>query len=103
MAWIDNLKKRWNAGSTLQVILILCTFALTGTTVVWISKPLLKAAFDPDPIPTWGRIMYYIVILPVYNLFLLAFGFLLGQFKFFWEFEKRFFARMTRTVDKSVK
>ncbi len=102
MAWLQNLKKRWNAGSTLQVILILCTFALTGSTVVWISKPLLKSVFEPDPIPVWGRIVYYIVILPVYNVFLLGFGFLLGQFRFFWEFEKRFFARMVRSGEKKV-
>ena len=102
MAWLENLKKRWNAGSTLQVILILCTFALTGSTVVWISKPLLKTVFEPDPIPVWGRIVYYILILPVYNVFLLAFGFLLGQFRFFWEFEKRFLARMVRSGEKKV-
>lgn len=95
MAWLENLKKRWNAGSTLQVILILCTFALTGTTVVWISKPLLRSIFEPEAVPGWARLIYYILILPVYNLFLLAYGFLLGQFRFFWNFEKRFFSRLT--------
>jgi len=101
MTWLENLKKRWNAGSTLQVVLILCTFALTGSTVVWISKPLLRSFFEPEVVPVWGKVIYYILILPVYNLFLLAFGFLLGQFRFFWEFEKRFFSRfMSRSSGK---
>jgi len=39
-------------------------------------------------------ILYYILILPVYNLFLLFYGFIFGQFNWFWEFEKRFFRRM---------
>jgi hypothetical protein len=34
------------------------------------------------------------VILPVYNLLLLMYGFLFGQFKYFWAFEQRLFKRM---------
>jgi hypothetical protein len=34
------------------------------------------------------------LILPVYNVFLLLYGSLFGQFRFFWEFEKRFFNRI---------
>jgi len=39
-------------------------------------------------------VLYYVLILPVYNLFLLIYGALFGQFKFFWAFEKRFFGRL---------
>ena len=95
MPWLHQLQSRWKVNSLTQVILILTTFALTGTTVVYISKPLLAAIFEPDGIPVWARIIYYILILPVYNLFLLAYGFLLGQFSFFWEFEKRFLNRFS--------
>lgn len=95
MSWLNQLQARWKVNSVTQVLLILTTFALTGTTVVYISKPLLAAIFGPDGVPAWARIIYYILILPVYNLFLLAYGFLLGQFSFFWEFEKRFLNRMS--------
>lgn len=95
MSWLQQLQARWKVNSVTQVLLILTTFALTGTTVVYISKPLLAAIFGSDGIPVWARIIYYILILPVYNLFLLAYGFLLGQFSFFWEFEKRFLKRMS--------
>lgn len=77
------------------MVLILTTFALTGTTVVYISKPLLAAIFGSSGVPVWAKIIYYILILPVYNLFLLAYGFLLGQFSFFWQFEKRTLKRMS--------
>lgn len=95
MSWLNQLQARWKVNSITQVILILATFALTGTTVVYISKPLLAAIFGSEGIPVWARIVYYILILPVYNLFLLGYGFLLGQFSFFWEFEKRFLSRFS--------
>ena len=67
---LERLKNRWNVGSALQVVLILLTFAMTGTTVVYIAKPLLVMLFGEN-IPIWARITYYILILPVYNVFLL--------------------------------
>ena len=94
MSWLQKLQLRWKVDSIKQVILILIVFALTGTTVVWISKPILIKCFEPEPIPTWARVIYYILILPVYNVFLLAYGFLFGQFKFFFEFEKKFLRRL---------
>jgi len=51
--------------------------------------------FPDGDIPTWIKILYWVLILPIYNVVLLIYGFLFGQFKFFWEFEKRMFRRMT--------
>ena len=92
--WSQKLKERWQVQSTWQVIIILVVFAFTGTTVALIAKPLLRAVFAPDEVPTWATILYYILILPVYNVLLLIYGFLFGQFSFFWNFEKRFFSRL---------
>lgn len=94
MSWLQKLQSRWKVGSIKQVIVILVVFACTGTTVVWIAKPLLSWLFEPDPVPVWAKIIYYILILPIYNIFLLAYGFVFGQFKFFYDFEKRFIKRI---------
>jgi hypothetical protein len=93
-AWIDRLKQRWNLTSGKQVLLVLLVFALTGTTVLVIKRPLFSYWFPDGVKPLWASITYYVLILPVYNIFLLIYGFLLGQFSFFWEFEKRFFLRI---------
>ncbi len=77
-----------------QVLLILLVFACTGFTVLFLKKPLFRYAFGSGELPTWASVVYYIVILPVYNVFLLIYGFLFGQFQFFWAFEKRFFQRI---------
>lgn len=100
MGWIDKLKTRWKVKSTLQVIVILIVFALTGSTVAYIMKPLLLWMFAPEEIPTWAKVAYYIFILPLYNLLLLCYGFFFGQFQFFWDFEKRFFARLFARLSK---
>jgi hypothetical protein len=95
MSWLDKLKDRWKVGSALQVIVILVVFACTGFTVLFIKRPLFNYLFDDGVVPVWASVVYYILILPVYNVFLLFYGFVFGQFQFFWNFEKRFFARLS--------
>jgi hypothetical protein len=92
--WINKLKKRWGLTSAFQVIIVLIVFACTGTTVLLIKRPLFVYWFPDGDKPLWATIAYYVLILPVYNVFLLIYGFIFGQFNFFWEFEKRFFTRI---------
>jgi hypothetical protein len=92
--WIDRLQQHWKLKSPLQVIIILIVFACTGTTVLIIKRPLFAYWFPDGYRPLWASITYYVLILPVYNVFLLAYGFIFGQFTFFWEFEKRFINRI---------
>lgn len=56
-------------------------------------RRILKANFDWAQ-TDWFTYSYYWLILPIYNLVLLGYGFLFGQFAFFWNFEKRFFGRI---------
>ena len=92
--WIDRLKTRWNLQNTWQVVIILIVFTCTGFTVAGINRPILNYFFEGAPIPWWAYVIYLIFILPIYNILLLAYGFVFGQFTFFWNFEKRFFSRI---------
>lgn len=82
--------------------MVLLVFALTGTTVLMIKKPILDWVAPDGQRPLWFSITYFVLILPVYNLLLLMYGFLLGQFSFFWDFEKRFIKRMTGRTSKET-
>jgi hypothetical protein len=93
--WIQRLKQRWNLKSPLQVLMVLIVFACTGVTVLLIKKPILHALAGEEGNTALGTTLYYIFILPLYNVLLLGYGFLFGQFDFFWQFEKRFFQRLT--------
>ncbi len=93
-SWMEKLKQRWKLGSTFQVIVVLLVFACTGFTILFIKKPILHFLAGAQGDSTIASVLYYLLILPLYNVILLAYGFLFGQFNFFWEFEKKFFNRI---------
>jgi len=90
LSFIEKLKTRWHVKSGIQVLLILIVFACTGSSVV-VLKHLIGIT---NSSPSSHRVMFYIAVLPIYNIMLLGYGFLFGQFKFFLEFEKKFFKRI---------
>ncbi|MDV3307344.1 MAG: prolipoprotein diacylglyceryl transferase [Cyclobacteriaceae bacterium] len=92
--WIERLRTRWKLKSAGQVVVVLFVFACTGFTVVFLKGPVLRLLAGEPPFSITTTILYYVLILPVYNIILLAYGFLFGQFRFFWEFEKRFVKRL---------
>jgi Na+-driven multidrug efflux pump len=91
--WVENLQHRWKVKNVWQVIVILIVFACTGFTVLFIKKPILQWLAGEKGTSTLATVLYYIFILPLYNVILLGYGFLFGQFQFFWAFEKRFMER----------
>lgn len=93
-SWIQRLKQRWKLESAFQVVIVLIVFACTGFTILFIKKPILSFLAGTRGDSTLATVLYYIFILPLYNGILLVYGFIFGQFKFFWEFEKRMFGRM---------
>jgi hypothetical protein len=92
--WVERLRERWKLNSWWQVIIVLIVFACTGFTVLAIKKPLLHFLAGDEGDTVTASILYYIFILPLYNVLLLAYGFIFGQFDFFWRFEARFFNRI---------
>lgn len=92
-SWLQKLEKRWGVSKS-QVFIILLVFACTGFTIMFLKRPIVDFFTEDGSKSLTFSIIYYILILPVYNIFLLIYGFIFGQFKFFWEFEKRTFNRM---------
>ena len=98
MSWLDRLQTRWNLKSGFQVVIVLIVFACTGFTVLFLKSPVVSF-FTGGEQNIWFSIAYYILILPIYNVILLFYGFVFGQFRFFWAFEKRMFRRLTGKND----
>jgi len=63
---------------------------------MYLKRGVIELIFHEDEValPWWIDLVYYLLILPVYQLFLLFYGFIFGQFRFFWEFEKKFLKRV---------
>lgn len=92
----EKLKKRWNIESNLQIFVILLVFSITGYTSLIIAKPVLEfVGLHQETTNPWiYRPLRLILIFPFYQILIVAFGWLFGQFKFFWEFEKKMLRRM---------
>jgi len=97
-SWIINLKKKWNIDSNWDFILIMVVFSIAGMSIVYVRKPLFHILGITAATPFWIKFFaWLIIVFPTYQINLIIFGFLLGQFNFFWEKEKqlgRFFRRL---------
>jgi hypothetical protein len=91
-----GFKERWNITSNWQLTVILIVFAITGSTSAYLSKPILSfLGIEKGDISGWIYYpLYIILIFPVYQVLLVSFGFIFGQFKFFWAFEKKMLQSM---------
>jgi len=98
---MQKLKERWGIHSTLQLIIIFIVFAITGSSAVYVAKPLLQwIGLHPENFENtwWGPWVYWtlriLIIFPIYQVLLVLFGWIFGQFKFFWNMEKKMLRRM---------
>jgi len=90
----EKLKKRWEITSNIQLILIFIAFSVTGSLAVMVRK----LVFSYLPIGSDTNLlikifMSILIITPTYQVFLIIVGSLLGQFRFFWKFEKKMLSR----------
>jgi len=96
---IERMKERWGVGP-LGVLAILLAFSLAGSSVVFFRRPIM-ALLLPSDAPTWQKVVLYILIVfPLYQILLLAYGALLGKFRFFWDRERKLVSFLYRRVTR---
>ena len=96
--FLQRLQAKWQLKSLTQVLLVLLVFACTGTTILLIKNPIL-AFFGIERGGGQGlmnTLAYLLLVLPLYQIMLLIYGFIFGQFRFFWEKEKQLVRRIGR-------
>ena len=90
------LKEKWNLKSNFQLVIILIVFAITGSSSLYISKPLMEflsvSTDSMNIISYW--ILRFIIVTLVYQFVLLVVAFVFGQFNWFWNFEKKMLKKM---------
>lgn len=91
--FLKRLQTKWKLESLFQVVLVLIVFACTGFTILFIKNPILDF-FGVEKGGFVNTILYLLLVLPLYQIFLLIYGFIFGQFQFFWEKEKQIFRRI---------
>ena len=93
---MEKLKQRWGIESNWAVVAIFIAFAINGSFAAWVAKPITAfLGLTPDSISPW---LYWplriLLIFPIYQATLPIVGWCVGQFNFFWEFEKKFLSRL---------
>jgi hypothetical protein len=87
---MKGLMKRWGLTSNWQVVVVCVIFALTGSTAAKIAGPMTEALGLTIEL---GAGLYWtiriLIIFPAYQVLLVFFGWLFGEFTFFWNFEKK--------------
>jgi hypothetical protein len=98
-----KLEKKWILNYKWEMIRVFIVFAVTGSSSMLVGRPTIKllgiTKENLNPVLYW--ILFIIIGLIIYQILLVTFGWLFGQFKFFWEFEKKMLRRfgLRRFID----
>lgn len=97
---LKKLEKRWIVDERWKITRIFIIFAITGTTSLYVTTPIFNAiglTKDAFGDSTFYLTLYYVIkffaILPFYKILLLIFGWIFGEYKFFFAFVKKMLDR----------
>lgn len=100
--FLDRLKQKWGVKNNWHFFIICLVFALTGMTAVQMRKIVFPLLGVNEATPFWQVfIIWMLVIFPCYYIFLLFYGFIFGQFTFFYGMVKKTFGRFRRAKQKA--
>ena len=91
-----KLEDKWKVKYKWEMINIFLVFAITGSSSIFISRPIIKligiTKENLNPFIYW--ILFITIGFIFYQISLVLIGWLFGQFKFFWTFEKKMLIRL---------
>ena len=82
---IQKLTYKWNIETDIQLLWIFVVFAITGSSIVFVRKPITEYLFSKS---TYGELFWYeliitiVIVYFIYQIFLFVIGSILGQHKF---------------------
>jgi len=98
-----KLETKWILQYRWEMIRVFIVFAITGSSSMFVGRPAMKligiTQDNLNPILYW--VLFIIVGLIFYQVLLVTFGWLFGQFQFFWEFEKKMLRRFSPNKRKN--
>ena len=91
-------QKIFKTNSTYQLVVVFLVFAISGSLSVFVSEPILNFLNYKEFISTniFQIIIRILIIFPIYQIILLAVATVFGEFKYFWNFEKRFWKKFKK-------
>ena len=91
-------QKIFKTNSTYQLVVVFLVFAISGSLSVFVSEPVLNLLNYKEFISSniFQIIIRVLIIFPIYQIILLAVATVFGEFKYFWNFEKRFWKKFKK-------
>jgi Family of unknown function (DUF6787) len=90
-----KLKNKWHLDYKWEMIRVFIVFAVTGSSSLIIGRPFIK--FIGITKDNLNSVLYWVLFVFIamlfYQILLVCFGWLFGQFQFFWNFEKKMLRR----------
>ena len=84
---MEKLKKIFKVSSTYQLIVVFIIFGITGSLSLFISDYILTI------LELENLIISIFMVLITYQILLIIIGTIFGEFKYFWEMEKKILSR----------
>ena len=99
---MEKIRSFFKVDSNLQLLIINIVFALTGTSSLFFADYILNILLINQN--TYGNFLYWLIriilILPIYQVLLIIFGSLFGEFKYFWRMEKKTIRKISSIFTK---
>lgn len=91
----SKIKNRWGVEDGGHLALILLIFTISGLTALYVRKLAFEWLGFGQHTPLWEEAVAWILfVIPSYNVVLLLYSSLLGQFDFFWRFQRDNYLRI---------
>lgn len=97
----DKFKIKWNITSNWQLAVILIVFSATGSAALIVRKFVFEWIGITSETSMWLKVpLYILVLVPAYQILLIIIGAIFGQYRFFYEFQKKSIGRFYRRKEK---
>lgn len=97
----DKFKIKWNITSNWQLAVILIVFSVTGSAALIVRKFVFEWIGITSETSMWLKVpLYILVLVPTYQILLIIIGAIFGQYRFFYEFQKKSIGRFYRRKEK---
>ena len=93
--FFKKLEHKWVVTYRWEMIRIFIVFALTGSSSMFVGRPIIKSlGINQDNLNVFVYwVLFILISLIFYQILLVIFGWIFGQFQFFWAFEKKMLRR----------
>lgn len=87
---LQKFKEKWKIKSNLELVIILIVFSITGSAALVVRKFFFQLlGIQPETTLFLKVPLYILILFPSYHILLLVIGTLVGQYRFFYAFQKK--------------